>query len=112
MRHHRNCPYVPLGAKLAHRTGVTIVRASPTTSRSGGGLRTDVNPDPRGMKEHALSNALLAQHNFASSKSSTYPVRQPVRMVALDEIYVNFLRPVDTIDVVGVNKGAEDFCGR
>jgi hypothetical protein len=60
----------------------------------------------------SVADALLAQHNVPSRKFATYPVRQPVRMVALDEIHGNFLHSIDTIDVVGVNDRAEDFRGR
>jgi hypothetical protein len=57
-------------------------------------------------------DCLLAQHNIPSPKFSTYPMRQPVRMVALHEIHGNFLCSVDTIDVVSVNDRAEDFRSR
>jgi hypothetical protein len=72
------------------------------TSISAGGAR-ETTP---------VVDCSLAQHNIPSSKFSTYPMRQPVRVVALDEIHGNFLCSVDTIDVVSVDDRAEDFRSR
>ena len=72
------------------------------TSISAGGARETM----------PVVDCSLAQHNIPSSKFSTYPMRQPVRVVALDEIHGNFLCSVDTIDVVSVNDRAEDFRSR
>jgi hypothetical protein len=94
----------PAGA--SHRRDEVGHRLRRPGSGTGGG-------SPRGRESRSPHvGALLAQHNFPSSKFSTYPVRQPVRMVALHEIDGNFLHSVDTIDVVGVNDRAEDFRGR
>ena len=87
---------------------------SPGSSTSDGSPqgRESSIPAFERAKRHRLCIALLAQHNFPPTKFSTHPVRQPVRMVTLDEIHGNFLHSIDSIDVVGINDRAEDFRGR
>ena len=63
------------------------------------------------LRTHGRSWRLLAQHDFPFPLS-TCPVRQPVWMVALDEIDGDLLHAVDTINMVLVDDRAEDFRGR
>ena len=108
--------YVSIGAQPVPcsltQSGIAYVfrGKEPGVVRHAREARTSISAGGRARRRQV--DCSLAQHNIPSPKFSTYPMRQPVRMVALDEIHGNFLCSVDTIDVVSVNDRAEHFRSR